>query len=128
MPFESFAHVPITEELIRHVWEGEEDLSKGGHRFGLGRLHKTEFPEHWGKEEVLSAIEITLLKPQLIRHKVITILCERVVGDVVVCVVLRKSRFGLRLHSAYPVCGSGVFRNDPQGRTLLPLEVQTWEE
>ncbi|MEY4997307.1 MAG: hypothetical protein RLY59_711, partial [Actinomycetota bacterium] len=32
MVFESFAHVPVTEELLRHVWEGEADPSKGGHR------------------------------------------------------------------------------------------------
>ena len=44
MFFESFAYIPVTEDLLRHVWEGEVDTNTGGHRFGLGREGKTEFP------------------------------------------------------------------------------------
>ena len=128
MSFESFAHVPVTEELLHHVWEGEKDLARGGHRYGLGRLHKTEFPEHWDLEDVASAVQVTLSKPQYITHKSIAIYCDREVRDVVVRVVLRSSPLGLSIQSAYPICGSGVFRNEAQGRTALPLDFYNWEE
>ena len=128
MVFESFAHVPITEELLQHVWEGEEDRSKGGHRFGLGRLFKTEFPQEWTLENVRSAVRLTLDKPQSVNRQSRFILCDREVNNVIVRVVIASYPSGLHIHSVYPVCGVGVFRNDRAGKALLPLDFYIWEE
>ena len=68
MVFESFAHVPVTEELLRHVWEGEPNGHQGGHRSGLGREGKTEFPAHWTPDIVENAIRTILEKPQFVGH------------------------------------------------------------
>ena len=122
MVFESFAHVPVTEELLRHVWEGEEDVHLGGHRFGLGRIGKTEFPETWTREDVFFALVETLAKPQLIIGCGSPYICDRAVNRVVIRMVLKQSSEGLRIHAAYPLFGDGVFRNDPNRKLALPLD------
>ena len=122
MTFETFQHVPITEELLRHVWEGETDLTKGGHRFGLGREGKTEFPEHWDVVILRLAINLTLASPQAIRVKSPYIYCDRVVANVLMRVRLIASGNEHRAVSAYPICGDGVARNQAGKRVLLPLD------
>lgn len=128
MVFESFAHVPVTEELLRHVWEGEEDRTKGGHRFGLGRLFKTEFPQEWTLEHIRAAIHLTLSQPQFVTRQSRFILCDREIENVIVRVVVAGFTSRQQIHSVYPVCGAGVFRNDRAGRVSLPLDIYIWEE
>lgn len=128
MAFESFAHVPVTEELLRHVWEGEQDSTKGGHRYGLGRLFKTEFPHSWSREHVRSAILETLSRPQFINRQSRFILCDREIENVIVRVVIAEFISHQHIHSVYPVCGEGVFRNDRTGRVALPLDFYIWKE
>lgn len=128
MAFETFAHVPVTQELLRHVWEGEPDVSKGGHKFGLGRNFKTEFPQSWTLEFVRSAITQTLARPQLINRQSRFILCDREIENVIVRVVLAEFNSQHHIHSVYPVCGEGVFRNDRNGRVSLPLDFSIWKE
>ena len=128
MAFESFAHVPVTEELLRHVWEGEPNGHQGGHRYGLGRIRKTEFPETWNFEAVVAALLLTLKSPQVISGAKAPYFCDREVDHVMVRVVLRQGSSGLVVHTAYPLCGAGVFRNDPTGKLGLPLDLYKWEE
>lgn len=128
MVFESFAHVPVTEELLRHVWEGEENFSKGGHKFGLGRLFKTEFPESWSQEDVRYAIQQTLFQPHFISRQSRFILCDREIDNVIVRVVIADFISHQLIHSVYPVCGEGVIRNDRNGRVNLPLDFTIWKE
>jgi hypothetical protein len=128
MSFESFAHVPITEELLRHVWEGEDDVSLGGHRYGLGRMNKTEFPETWTREDVYWALKETLALPQLIIGNGFPYICDRTVNGVVIRVILRRTVKGIRVHAAFPLCGHGVFRNDPTQKLALPLDLYKVEE
>ena len=90
MVFESFAHVPVTQELLQHVWEGEQDSTKGGHRYGLGRLFKTEFPQSWNREHVHLAILKTLSRPQFINRQSRFILCDREIENVIVRVVIAE--------------------------------------
>ena len=128
MVFESFAHVPITEELLRHVWEGEPNGRQGGHRFGLGRLFKTEFPESWGQEDVRCAIQLTIAQPHFINWQSRFILCDREIDNVLVRVVIADFISHQQIHSAYPVCGEGVIRNDRNGKVNLPLDFYIWKE
>ena len=127
MSFESFEHVLITEELLRHVWDGEEDPTQGGHRYGLGRDGKTEFPEQWDISMVEHAIRATLTQPQSIRKRGIEITCLRLVGGVVMKVVLRSKNDGPVIHAVYPECGDGVFRNERGIPTALPLDFSVLE-
>lgn len=127
MSFESFAHVPVTEEFLRHVWVGEDDPYKGGHRCGLGREGKTEFPEHWDLSMVEYSVRATLASPQFIGIRNPVLLLRKQVGDVIVEVKLRIFRHSLFAESAYPVNGSGVFRNQAGLRVYLPLNVQSLE-
>lgn len=100
MVFESFAHVPITQELLRHVWEGESNGRQGGHRSGLGREGKTEFPEEWDLVMVELAITAVLVQPHSIRVRGPEIICFRLVGDVMIKVILRSNSTGLYVFSA----------------------------
>ena len=93
------------------MWEGEVDPTQGGHKFGLGREGKTEFPEHWDLPILERAIQETLALPQSIRVRGIEVTCMRFFGGVIMKVVLRSKPEGQRVHSVYPECGEGVFRN-----------------
>ena len=127
MNFESFAHVPVTRELLRHVWEGEENETLGGHRFGLGRNQKTEFPEHWTIEMVEFALTETLRSPQRIGFRGKGVSCLRQVGVVVVKVKLRIVDHEYIAVTGFPVCGEGVIRN-VQGRQIpQPLDLRVLE-
>jgi hypothetical protein len=127
MPFESFSHVPITEELLRHVWDGEDDLTQGGHRYGLGREGKTEFPEHWDIDVLRQSIRLTLDKPQAIRVKNPYISCDRVVAQFLIRVRLFLPQETVKVLAAYPICGEGVVRNQLGRRINLPLDFSRLE-
>lgn len=127
MVFESLAHVPVTEELLRHVWEGEVDPTKGGHRFGLGREGKTEFPQDWDLAMVEQAIHAVLEHPQSIRVRGSELSCLRVVREVMVKVILRSNAQGLFIHSVYPVCGEGVVTNCYGKAISVPLDLSKLE-
>lgn len=126
MPFESCADVPVPREFLDHVWE-EEDLVRGGHRSGIRRFTKTEFPQNWSFLDMENAIKKTLALPQYVRVTSSSIICDREICRVIVRVILWKRSSGLKLHAAYPVCGDGVVRNEPQGSVLLPLDLYRWE-
>lgn len=124
MQFESFAHVPLTDEVLAHIWEGEPgDPRKGGHRFGLGREGKTEFPEHWTLEMMSQAVRITLNTPQFIAVAGPFTRCSRIVKRVLVRVQLSKQSGADVVTSAYPVCGDDVFLNVRGRRISVPLDM-----
>ena len=127
MVFESFAHVPVTEELLRHVWEGEADPAKGGHRFGLGRELKTEFPEDWDLARVELAINLVLSQPQSIRRRGTKVTCLKQVGMVIVGVYLVERPSGVTLVTAYPDCGDGVYLNVKGKPVSQPLDISRLE-
>jgi hypothetical protein len=127
MVFESFAHVLVTEELLQHVWEGEADPAKGGHRFGLGREGKTEFPEHWEQSMVEIAILNVLNKPEFVGHRGSAVILKKQVGDVILEVKLRFNGSTHEVEYAYPKNGTGVFRNQSGLRKYLPLTIQSLE-
>lgn len=127
MLFESFAHVPVTEELLRHVWEGEQNGNQGGHRYGLGRDGKTEFPEDWTLELVQLGIELTLAQPQWVKAVEHKITMVRQFAQVLVVVVVQTNAEGPYIFTAYPMNGAGVYRNQRGIKVLLPLELPKWE-
>lgn len=126
MTFDSFAQVPITDQFLRHVWVGELDESKGGHRFGLGREGKSEFPEHWDEFMLKQALELVLSNPQSVRFRPGFYTIARLVGDVIIEVKLNAVS-ELKLVSAYPVCGTGVYWNVRGLRIPVPLDISVLE-
>lgn len=127
MVFESFAHVSVTEELLQHVWEGEQDSTKGGHRFGLGREGKTEFPQEWDLAMVESAIRLVLSSPQVVRYRPGPLTIARQVNGVIVEVKISVQSQRMWIMSVYPVCGTGVFANRRGLRVELPLDISVLE-
>jgi hypothetical protein len=45
----------VTPERRRHILDG--DATGGGHRYGTGRLGKSEFPPDWTDDTIIRAIE-----------------------------------------------------------------------
>jgi hypothetical protein len=127
MSFESFSHVPVTEELLRHVWDGEEDQTKGGHRFGSGREGKTEFPEHWDISMAESSIRSVLRQPQSIRRNKNHIKLFGVYGEVIIGVKITILNGVVWIDAAFPVCGDGVFRITKGIPQELPLDISMLE-
>jgi hypothetical protein len=129
MYFESFAHVPVTEELLGHVWEGEPNPKLGGHMFGLGREGKTEFPQHWTRETVRLAIESVLAQPQAVHNYGHSVSCISQIGLVIVHVKLirvkRKGRF--LIQTAFPMSGEGVFQIRNGVSIPIPLDLSVLE-
>jgi hypothetical protein len=127
MSFESFAHVPVTEELLHHVWEGEVDTSQGGHRYGRGREGKTEFPQHWDLSMLRFAVGQVLEAPHTVRYRGPHIYLLRKVGELIVAVDLLSIAHSIRIRTAYPVNGEGVARNTGGLRVELPLDISVLE-
>lgn len=129
MDFESFAHVPLTDEVLAHIWEGEPgDVNQGGHRFGLGREGKTEFPESWSIEQVAIAVRKTLDQPQSVRTFRQGIILKRLFLELIVEVELRVKKDGTILITAFPLCGDGVFMNVRGQRQQIPLNINNLED
>lgn len=127
MKFESIAHVQVTDELLWHVWEGEEDPHKGGHRFGLEREGKTEFPQEWDLAVVTLANIAVLNKPQFVGHRGSSVILKKQVGEVIVEVKLRIIGSTHEIEYVYPINGTGVYRNQSGLRKYLPLTIQSLE-
>lgn len=127
MVFESFAHVPVTKELLRHVWEGETDPAKGGHRSGLRREGKTEFPPHWTLANVESAIRTVLEKPQFVGHFGNDIVLGRQVKGIIVLVKIKVRKGQMFIETAFPDSGPGVVRIERGIPKEIPLNIYTLE-
>jgi hypothetical protein len=61
-------HLP--PEQARHILDGDgPDKRGGGHRHGTGRPRKTEFPEGWSDEVILSTVEQVAREPDTAKWK-----------------------------------------------------------
>lgn len=125
MAFDSFAHIPLTPELLNHVWHGELSGLQGGHRFGLGREGKTEFPSDWDITVVAVGIRSVLARPQFVGHRGSIITLRREIGEVILEVRIRTKPKRQEIETAYPLNGSGVFRNQYGIKVPVPLNLQS---
>lgn len=60
-PFRGGQRYRVTAGRRIHILDG--DASGGGHRFGAGK-GKSEFPQHWTDDQIISAIENVANDPQ----------------------------------------------------------------
>jgi hypothetical protein len=61
--------VQISEEKRRHILTGDPDGEGGGHKFGVGRPGKTEFPESWSDDKIIeeaTAVRLNCKQIQLV--------------------------------------------------------------
>ncbi|QCG77016.1 MuF-like minor capsid protein [Gordonia phage Ewald] len=98
------------ESTRRHILDGDEN--GGGHRSGLGKLGKTEFPPDWSDDKVMDAVARTVLDPGLDethngrRYRV------RIVDEVIVETTAFVDENGVeRFSKAFPNRGRGVVKN-----------------
>ncbi|QBI97695.1 MuF-like minor capsid protein [Gordonia phage Dogfish] len=98
----------------RHILDGDD--TGGGHRAGLGRPGKTEFPPTWTDEKVMDAVAQTVLDPGLDttfngrRSRI------RIVDDVLIETTAFVDADGAeRFSKAHPTRGRGVMVNSADG-------------
>jgi hypothetical protein len=53
----------VSSERHVHILDGDADGSGGGHRHGVGKPGKTEFPANWGDEKVIATVLDVARKP-----------------------------------------------------------------
>lgn len=120
----SIAFYP-SRAIIRHVLHGEPDnIRRGGHLHGTGRLNKTEFPEGWDEKKVMDAAAEVIRAPQWwnpakapngLSYYV------AVIDGVQVEVAAYQYEGKLVIDQIYPKGGRGVIRNVVDGT----IEVKT---
>jgi hypothetical protein len=55
--------IHVTADRARHILDGDPDSDGGGHRYGTGRADKTEFPQDWADDVIISVAEDVGRKP-----------------------------------------------------------------
>ena len=103
----------ITEKVERHILDGEPyDLKRGGHRYGTGRVTKTEFPKEWTDEQAVIAVIHVLMAPAYVEDRGQKVKRRAIINGVAVEVDADKRGNGKeRFRSAFPRGGDGVLRN-----------------
>lgn len=118
----------LDKETIAHVLVGDGAPSfRGGHRFESWIVGKTVFPEDWTDDEIIGALRVTLAYPAKVIFSAQFFVAFGLVNEVIIEAKVRVSQSSLRLKHAFPVNGTGVFRNDPLGRVPLPLDLSVLE-
>lgn len=122
------AHI-LTDAAINHILNGEGAPDyNGGHRFTSIVFGKTVFPEWWTDEDIVAALTVAIEHPARVRIFKHSILCFALVDEAIVEVQIDLTRAGARFHHGFPKNGRGVERNDPRGRTSLPLDLTELEK
>ena len=108
----------------RHILDGEpDDLSKGGHRSGVGRDRKTEFPPEWDDERIMAAVRLTESEPQYVDVFGDRTIRRREVDGVIIEVSSYPDRSGNEtMRAAYPKNGDGVIENRDEQQVAVPLD------
>ncbi len=111
----------LTAERRRHILAGDlpkptgEPSKGGGHRPGLGKADKSEFPIGWDDERIIETVMQTARQPEEGALDKGRYLSFAIVDGVLVKVVVRPDG---SVVSGFPVSGPGVVRN--------PKDKQSW--
>lgn len=111
IPFSQRKNLPFTDDLARHVWEGDE--RGGGHAYGLGKPEKTEFPQDWDVEKIKRVTRELLFYGKVKFHNGNPhyYKLEGISSDVLVRIWVRDDSIG----TIHPLRGQDVFKNSPDG-------------
>lgn len=115
--------VSITSSRRTHILDGDAGKPKsGGHRFGVGRETKTEFPESWSDEKIIGSVQKVLdAKDSTIVHANGRFVVESVIDRVLIRVVLGTKSEAAFVLTAHPLDGDGVGRNIDGVRVPVPF-------
>jgi hypothetical protein len=100
----------------RHIVYGDEDdLTSGGHLYGLNRPEKTEFPPDWDEDKISQEVTSVADNPDRVAERPGgKWLAVGVRNGVTVHAILRQDG---SIATAHPVSGPGVKQNPPDGDT-----------
>lgn len=117
-------HIEITAQNRRHILDGEPDkVTAGGHRSGVGRPGKTEFPPDWDDDRIIAAVRATVEEHHwTLRAGDATLRRLEVDGVIVEVASYPKNGEEIMRH-AYPVNGNGVVKNDRATGEAHPREL-----
>lgn len=125
VPFQDRHPVEITDKVIQHIWHGESNPKKGGHKPGAGRNKKTEFPSHWSMD---------MLRPTLLemfwygRYTHMPGTDDYQVQIMVDGFLLQGwVHQGYKAGGAYPIAGKGIIYNK-DGKQVIQVLDATREE
>ena len=55
--------IRVSDERVTHILDGEPGRSGGGHRHGVGKPGKTEFPASWDDERIIANVRDVARRP-----------------------------------------------------------------
>lgn len=101
----------LTDKDKLHIWEGEENPRKGGHRPGAGRANKTEFPSDWSRNEAMQAVQRAIDTPDAVFRSGDATVHAKIVDDVLIHAKFHETSEGTKFTTAFPDRGVGVYAN-----------------
>lgn len=110
--------IGVSPERTTHILDGDETGSGGGHRHGVGKPGKTEFPASWDDEKIIANVSDVARRPdKLPTHQDWndTWLCTGTRDAVDVWAVVERS--GDILTGWPEEGGPGVVRNPKKGKS-----------
>ncbi|WP_227998988.1 nucleotidyl transferase AbiEii/AbiGii toxin family protein [Nocardia australiensis] len=116
--FPQLDRLSVPDYYLTHILDGD---TGGGHRYGTGAPGKTEFPERWDDDTVVSYIKEIAAAPDRALFQANGY--WNVIGardGVTMTVIVRPDG---RVRAAWPEYGTGVFRNPPPGSSAGRSEV-----
>ena len=116
------ARYELIERNFQHVIYGEIDNEiKGGHKAGLGRNNKTEFPPSWDDDKIKQALLLVESEPHAARQTRSTTVRLREVDGVLIRMQTHSSNGMEIFDAAYPINGHGVMVNKGSKKLQRPL-------
>ncbi|BAH32981.1 EndoU domain-containing protein [Rhodococcus erythropolis] len=117
-------HIDITARDRRHILDGEPDnIKAGGHRSGVGRPGKTEFPPDWDDDRIIAAVRATVDEHHWTMQRGDATLRRLEIDGVIVEVASYPKDGAEIMRHAYPVNGAGVVKNDRATGEVRALEL-----
>jgi hypothetical protein len=107
--------IGVSPERTTHILDGDLVGNGGGHRHGVGKPGKTEFPASWDDERIVDTVVDVARRPDStpeLQHWNDRWVCSGIRHSVEVSVIVLRSG---EIWTAWPEEGSpGVIRNPPK--------------
>ena len=108
--------IRVSPERRGHILDGDADGIGGGHRHGVGKPGKTEFPANWDDEKIMSKVLDVAQRPDVppvLQQRNNRWVCTGIRDGVEVSIIVLRSG---EVWTAWPEEGSpGVVRNPRKG-------------
>ena len=122
----------LTDEDMRHIWEGEPNGLDGGHRPESTHRNKVKFPPGWTKQRAQEAVQKLLDSPDMVSVKsygsgTAGVKLLGVIDDILLHARLEIIGSRTILHAAFPMKGVDCRANlaDTGVEVLAPLNISS---